>query len=360
MDFTTYRSRGGSTMKKKSVRPRVLFAVMVGMGAALACLDGQAGTEGPKPGHRLLLKSAIENADFTEVTLPIFEGRRGGEPVWFVVTESSDRADAERRGVHWSPKMANGKGTLAVQKVAMIDGTVHFLGSVDFSPERIVTPSVTGFPPKEAKPGAIGEALYTPLIELPTGTVLNAPQIKNASGQHDRLIRIDMDRRIATFRMTDGFFEGRRVHYTSFNASDPAVAALEAANYTPNLKALPNTGSNAPSSALTGLAPIVNGPTGKMNPQRQGLSSALLGEGDPLNIVQEIPSGERAQAYSPMWDVHASVWAQVPMPVSQTAVQTDFNSVAKLGLAGRISGPDGKPWGPIGVVVNCPIVSIEE
>lgn len=126
---------------KKSVRPRVLFAVMVGMGAALACLDGQAGAEDPKPGHRLLLKSAIENADFTEVTLPIFEGRRG---------------------VHWSPKMANGKGTLAVQKVAVIDGTVHFLGSVDFSPERIVTPSVTGFPPKEATPGAIGEALYTP------------------------------------------------------------------------------------------------------------------------------------------------------------------------------------------------------
>src|SRR5689334_6296189 len=81
--------------------------------AASAYLGGAANAESMKEhGHRLLLKSAIENADFTEVTLPIFEGQRTGETVWFVVTESSDRADAERRGVHYSPKLANGKGTL--------------------------------------------------------------------------------------------------------------------------------------------------------------------------------------------------------------------------------------------------------
>jgi hypothetical protein len=343
-----------------TVAQPIRMAAWALIGVAATSLAVAADGPSMKKGHRLLLKSAVENADYTEVTLPIFEGRRNGEPVWFVVTESSDKADAEQRRVHWSPKMANGKGTLAVQQAAMIDGRVHFLGSVDFTPERVVTPSETGFPPKEAKPGAIGEALYTPLIELPNGVILNAPHIRNASGHHDRLIRIDVDKRVATFRMTDGFFEGRRVHYTSFNASDPAVAAIEAANYTPNLKALPNKGSNAPSSALTGLAPIVNGPTGKMNPQRQGLSSALLGEGDPLNIIQEIPAGERAAAYSPMWDVYASVWTQTPMPVKNSILQMDFGTVAKLGLAGQISGPEGKPWGPIGVVVNCPIVSIEE
>ncbi|BCA53825.1 hypothetical protein W02_09650 [Nitrospira sp. KM1] len=337
---------------------RTILAMAMMMTAA--SIPSTASAESSSTGHRLLLKSAVENAAFTEVTLPIFEGRRGNETVWFVVTESSDRQDAERRGVHYSPKMANGKGTLAVQQVAMRDGIVRVLGSVDFSPERVVIPSATGFPPNEATPGAIGEALYTPLIELPNGIVLNAPQIKNASGEHDRLIRIDLEKRTATFRMTDGFFEGRRVHYTSFNASDPAVAALEAANYTPNLKALPNKGSNSPSSALTGLAPIVNGPTGKQNPQRQGLSSTLLGEGDPLNIVQEIPAGKRALAYSPMWDVHASVWTQRPMPVNNSLLQTDFNAVARLGMAGRISGPEGKPWGSIGVIVNCPIISIEE
>jgi hypothetical protein len=38
----------------------------------------------------------------------------------------------------------------------------------------------------------------------------------------------------------------------------------------------------------------------------------------------------------------------------------DFHAVARLAHAGQISGPDGQPWGPIGVVVNCPIVSIDE
>lgn len=349
---------------KKQMKQATMLGLMAAVGVAalsIGCVAANAESMGmKKSGHRLLLKSAVENADYTEVTLPIFEGQRSGESVWFVVTESSDKADAEARGVHYSPKMANGKGTLAVQKVGMANGKVQFLGSVDFAPERIVVPSETGFPPKEAKPGAIGEALYTPLIELPNGVVLNAPQIKNNSGTHDRLIRIDLEKKTATFKMTDGFFEGRRVHYTSFNASDPAVAALEAANYTPNLKALPNKGSNGPASGLTGLAPVVNGPTGKGNPHRQGLSSALMGEGDPLNIVQEIPAGPRALAYSPMWDVHATVWAQVAMPASNSITLKDFNEVEKKAYAGQISGPEGKPWGPIGVVVNCPIVSIEE
>ena len=347
---------------KKQMRQFTMWGFMAAVGVATMSFAMTANAEGMgmKKGHRLLLKSAVENAGYTEVTLPIFEGQRNGATVWYVVTESSDKTDAEARGIHYSPKIANGKGTLAVQPVGMGNGKVQFLGSVDFAPERVVVPSETGFPPKEAKPGAIGEALYTPLIQLPSGIILNAPQIKNNSGNHDRLIRIDLEKRVATFKMTDGFFEGHRVHYTSFNASDPAIAALEAANYTPNLKALPNKGGNGPASALTGLAPVVNEPTGKMNPHRQGLSSALMGEGDPLNIVQEIPFGARALAYSPMWDVHATVWAQVPMPASSSVQLTDFNEVEKKAFAGQISGPEGKAWGPIGVVVNCPIISIEE
>jgi hypothetical protein len=310
--------------------------------------------------HTLLLKSASENADFTEVTLPIYEGKRNGETVWYVVTESSNREDATRRGVNYAPKLANARGTIAVERVGVVDGVVQFLGSVDFSPERVVKPGPMGFPPAEAKPGAIGEPLYTPMIELPDGTVLNAPHIKNKTGEHDRLIRIDLSKRTATFRITRGYFEGKTVYYTTFNASDPAVAAIEAGNYTPNLKATPDKGSNTPNSALTGLAPIVNGPTGTSNPQRQGLSSALMGEGDPFNIVEEIPAGERALLYSPMWDVHASVWSAQAMPVSTGTALKDFNTVAQLATRGKITGPDGKPWGPIGVVVNCPIISIDE
>ncbi len=310
--------------------------------------------------HTLLLKSATESRDLSTFTIPIFEGKRGGEIVWYVVTDSSNKEDAERRGVHYAPKMANAKGSNAVEKADLIDGIIHFKGSVNFVPERTVHPGPTGFPPKEAKPGAIAEPLYTPLIELPDGTILNAPHIKNSTGEHDRLVSVDLKKKTATFRMTQGFFEGKVVHYVSFNASDPAVAALEAVTYTPRLAATPSKGSNAPNSALTGIAPFVNGQTGKANRARQGLSSALLGEGDPFNVLQQIPAGERALLYSPMWDAHLSVWKTEAVTAKMNPAVTDFNQVMELAVKGSITGPDGAPWGAIGVVINCPVVSIDE
>ena len=334
-----------------------LVIVLVGIGV-LITVAAQA--ENKSKHHTLLLKSATENAALTDVTLPIFEGKRGAETVWYVVTESSDREDANRRQVHYAPKLANAKGTDAVEKVKMVDGIIEFTGSVLFTPGRTVVAGPTGFPPKEAKPGAIGEASYTPLVELPDGTVLNAPHIKNGTGEHNRLVSIDLANRKATFRMTRGFFEGKVVHYTSFNASDPGVAAIEAATYTPKLGAAPLKDSNAPTSALTGLIPFANGQTGKMNPARQGLSSALLGEGDPLNIVQEIPFGERALLYSPMWDVHLAVWKTEAITARLDVAQKDFNKVIQLAKAQHVTGPDGAPWGSIGVVVNCPIISIDQ
>lgn len=313
-----------------------------------------------KKGHTLLLQSATESADLSSVTLPIFEGKRGTETVWFVVTESSNKEDAARRKVHYSPKMANAKGTNAVEKVKIVNGMIEFTGSVIFTPVRSVVPGPTGFPPKEAKPGAIAEAGYTPLIELPDGTVLNAPHVKNGTGEHDRTVSIDTKNKKGTFKMTQGFFEGKVVHYTSFNASDPGVAAVEAATYTPRLAATPMIGSTGPGSALIGLIPFANGQTGKMNPARQGLASALMGEGDPFNIVQEIPFGDRAELYTPMWDVHIAVWKAEAIGAKTNAAQKDYNTVARLAAEGRVTGPEGMPWGAIGVVVNCPIVSIDQ
>lgn len=309
--------------------------------------------------HKLLLTSAMESKDLSEVTLPIFEGRRGDEVVWFVVTESSNKEDAKRRGVHYSPKMANAKGTDAVEKVTVKDGVIQFTGTVIFTPERMVQPGPGGFPPAKAEPGAVAEPGYTPLIELPDGTVLNAPHIKNTTGTHDRLVSIDEKKRMANFRMTRGFFEGKTVHYVSFNASDPGVAALEAVTYTPRLASTPKLGANANSSALTGLAPMANGPTGKMNRERQGLASALMGEGDPLNIVQEIPAGEHAQLYSPMWDVHLGLWTEDAMKMSKDRAVKDFRVAQRLADEGYLTGPEGKAWGSVGIVVNCPIISID-
>lgn len=310
-------------------------------------------------GHTLLLKSATENKSLSEVTLPIHEGRRGDEVVWFVVTESSNREDAKRRGVHYSPKMANAKGSDAVEKVTMRDGMIQFTGTVIFTPERVVQAGPDGFPPAKAEPGAVAEPGYTPMIELPDGTILNAPHVKNSTGTHDRLVSINEKKRTASFHMTQGFYEGKVVHYVSFNASDPGVAALEAVTYTPRLASTPKFGANANSSALTGLAPIANGPAGKMNRERQGLASALKGEGDPFNIVQEIPSGEYADLYSPMWDVHLGLWSGDAMKMNKSRAVKDFRVAARLADEGYLTGPEGKAWGSVGIVVNCPIISID-
>ena len=52
------------------------------------------------------------------VTLPLHEGRTtDGRQTWYVVTESSDQADATRRGVNYSNKLLNAVGTAAVQKI---------------------------------------------------------------------------------------------------------------------------------------------------------------------------------------------------------------------------------------------------
>src|SRR6516165_4428141 len=124
----------------------------------------------------VFIRSAQVNADFTQVTLPLFRGTSHGQTVYFVITDSSDRADAAVRQVNYAPKLANAKGTPAVQIVTVANGIVDFPATVDFSPRRLLTPGPTGFPPASAQPGAVGEQGYSPLIQMPDGTVLNAPQ----------------------------------------------------------------------------------------------------------------------------------------------------------------------------------------
>jgi hypothetical protein len=68
------------------------------------------------------------------VTLPLHKGKtRDGRTLWYVITDSSDQADAKRRGVNYSNKMLNALGTAAVQKAQYNDDdTLIFEGTVDF------------------------------------------------------------------------------------------------------------------------------------------------------------------------------------------------------------------------------------
>jgi hypothetical protein len=303
----------------------------------------------------LFVTSAVEHPNGT-ATLPLHRGTSHGRTVWYVLLDSSDGADADRQGINGSSKLVNARGTAAVQKMQVINGVVDFPASVDFSPVRTVVPSTTGFPPLVADPGAVGEAGYSPLIELPDGTIENAPQVANSTGMADKVINIDFAAGTVDLLETDGFQGGKAVKYISTDSSDSGAAALEDVTFAPALNAAPFAGGDGTDSARASLAAFINGQTGASNPQRQGLNSALLDGLSPLNVLRWNPSQGR---YSPLWDVHAAAWSASAIASGQNVRQTDFGDILGLANHGLVTGPGGAPFGPAGFIVDCPIVSSE-
>ena len=299
------------------------------------------------------------------VTLPLFRGVQNGQTVWYVITESSSKDDAERRGVNWSGKLTNALGTRAVQRVTVVNGVINFAGGVDFSPTRIVVPGPAGneFLGGTYQPGAVGDSNYSPLITTGNGIVLNATHVANASGVHDSVVTLDTVNRKVTFSTFFGFWNGHTTAYLHEDASSPVVAAAEGSVLATNLDFAPGLGSNeSDTSARSAIIPIVNGPVGAGNPQRQGLNSALRGEGDPLNIQQEVPGSDR---YSPVWDVHPAVWTAAAIANGNSHRLTSHSEVRDEFSHGTIvsggAGPANDSLDGLraaGIISNCPIVAL--
>src|SRR5689334_3471922 len=163
------------------------------------------------------IRSAVVNADHT-VTLPLLRGTSGGQTVWYVVLDASTSNAADKYGANRANKLANGRNTPAVQKVGISNGVIDFPATVDFGPDRHVVAGPAGFPPDAADPGATGDAGYSPLIQLPDGTVLNAPQLANDTGHADKAVAIDTAAGTVRYQLTDGFSRGERVRYVSTDA----------------------------------------------------------------------------------------------------------------------------------------------
>lgn len=342
-------------MSPRSIaRKAVLAAAVMAVGVA-----GLASTAYASHGdHHVFLRSADIDASATQVTLPSFEGVSDGDTVTYIVTESSNRPDAARRGVNYAPKLANLVGTSAVQVVTYDDeGRIVFPASVDFSPERQVTPGPDGFPPAVAEPGAIGDAGYSPFIQLPDGTVLNAPHLANDSGQADKVTSMDDD--AVVFELTAGFYEDNEVSYISTEASDPVAAALENVTYAPALAVAPRKHDvvDEADAASEGLVAFTNGQVGVDNPERQGLSSALLDGLSPLNVLEEVPEPGQNPEYSPLWDVHLTTWTDAAVNSGENTRQRDFEAIEALAHEGLVTGFDGGAFAPSGFFVNCPVIS---
>lgn len=323
-----------------------------------------------------LLRSGSIDMNESTITLPLYQGhiRGSGERVWYILSDTTDKGNADALGLNWSPKLAN---SAPGARVAMLlpNATLEFhSGTVDFSPEHRITPGSdpsNPFPPSETQPGSIGDNDYSPLVlvENAGGHIYNAPIVSFGSDAseinfcegnpdytrvHDKVVRICPSEGTVTISLTSGFSFARPVLYLSTEASVPLAAALERATLAPKLVNIATGGDDSAFSAVERIFVFANGPTGQGNPQRQGLNSALMGEGSPLNVLGGIPT--IATDYSPLWDINLGVWTEEAINKGYRSRLTEEFAILGFAEEGWITGLGGGEYGSVGMVVNCPIV----
>jgi hypothetical protein len=327
----------------------------------------------------LLMKSAHVDLEKGTMVLPLRKGKMAsGEVVWSVLTDTSDENLALLHGVNYSPKMAYGligkaSRTATIDK----DGTFIFdSGKVDFAPERGLSPgdAPNFFPPKSAAPGAVGDADYSPLVQFANGknAVFNMPMISfNTSEEelnamcdgkvdyskvHDKVAAICPRDGTVTLNMTLGYTFGKPIFYLSTEANDPTVATLEAAIHAPAMNDMPFALEDAaPGEAAERIYVVVNGPTGKDHPYRQGINSAISDGGHgPLNILGGIPTINLD--YSPIWRLFPIVWTADAIEKGYRTKVTNAIDIENAGAKGIIESIAGGPPKAVGFLVNCPVV----
>src|SRR5260370_38176403 len=116
------------------------------------------------------------------ITLPLFKGAVntpfGLKPIWYIILDAGDQAEAERLGVNFSKKLHNA-GDAA--RPATLRSDVTFLfesGLEDFSPNRQVQAGSKErpVPPRIPQPGPGRDPDYTPRANL-GGIIYAAPRI---------------------------------------------------------------------------------------------------------------------------------------------------------------------------------------
>ncbi len=345
--------------------------------------------------NSLASATQIDTVNATAV-LPLYRGLdASGSSVYYIITESNDIEESVRLGVNWTPKLVHALNTIAVQKATTTSGgrsnpnkfpILKFSGNVDFSPVHKVIPGPDIFPLNPASTaGSVGDAVYSPLVTYDGKTIYNAAHIANKTGLHDKVISMDTVNMTVKMQLVHGFYEGFAILYSSTESTDEDLAALEGNTFAPTLNAAPSAGDDKSfRSAREALIPVINGATGKNNPDRQGLMSAALGEGDPGNIFQEqagcLDSSNPAQFcdavnYSPLWDVHPVKWTQAAIDkgIRHRLTTDKRETIAPLNVidliadgwlvAGAPGGPRNASLGGLAaaeLIVNCPIIFVAE
>ena len=361
-------------MRQRTVNYAARFGVCLA-GALLTCAFPRHVIAEQLPRAKVVLPNSLAvDLDAQTVTVPLHRGTYRRESVWYIVTDSSEQADATKRGAVYAPKLQEMVQACesCVEAAHENDGAIDFNAAPDFSPVRRFQPGPTGFPPTVAAPGSAGAKPYSPFIRIDGETViLNAPIVAAGGGPFDvvthtntldRVLAIDTTKMTATLLMSRGFANGKPVVYISTEASDPGVASMERATFAPAL-----------SGATDGTIPVFAAANGPMNagaaPQgfafaaargRLSLDATLENSGSlgsPMNVLGSFPTGADPESYTPAWSAHVGVWTAAAVSEHanvQLRSPQDFQAAAD---AGKLTGPDGKPFGRVGVIVNCEVIA---
>jgi hypothetical protein len=292
----------------------------------------QAGYQGPMASYEnhalvgpvdLLRSGMVSFGVNNNFTLPLYNGLSAANTsYWYIVTDSSDEGNAKQLGINFAPKLrfaAQGidpNGITGAEQLNIVNNSIFGrVGMVDFTPVRAIVPgSPNPFPPASVQPGSVGDANYTPLIQIKNAgyEVWNAPIVagnvdENYLNQfcngvpasmaadfyskvHDQVLAICPRTSTLTMKLIEGFSFSKSVLYLIADGSDPLPATLDGGTYAKRLSVVRTGADDALFSGIERFFVNTNGytnadlPPGAPNnethhPWRQGLDSHILGEG---------------------------------------------------------------------------------
>jgi hypothetical protein len=324
-----------------------------------------------------LLDTGQIDAAHGTITIPLYLGhmKGNGKNVWYILTDVDDSNVAAELGLNFAAKLTFAATAARTANLDNQGNLIFDKGTVDFSPVRSIVPGPSGaeFPPVSASPGEVGDADYSPFVQIVNagGVIYNAPivafgldasQINFPNGGvdytkvHDQVVAIDPNNMTVTLNLINGFSFGRPVWYLSMDASIPLAAAIEHNTLAPLMQNLHLGGDDTFSSPVERIFIATNGPEQGAcnNPLRQGLSADLADGFRPNNTLGGIPT--IALDYSPAWDANLYEWTQNAINQGFRGQLREEFQILTFAQDKLITGPGGKPFGSAGFTINCPIV----
>jgi hypothetical protein len=350
----------------------------VGATVGLSYFGPPPSTQNPSlVGPVQLLNSGQVDAAHGTITIPLYKGQLAGthKTIWYILTDVSDSDVAAELGLNFSTKLKFAANAARTGSLDANGNIVFDKGTVNFKPVRNIVPGPAGaeFPPKSFTPGSVGDANYSPFVQITNAAnvIYNAPMVAfdvdaneinfpngnvDYSKVHDQVVAIDPVNMTVTLNLINGFSFGRPVWYLSMDASIPLAASIEHNTYAPLMGKLLLGHDDSFASPVERIFIATNGPEAGAcaNPLRQGLSADLADGHRPNNVLGGIPT--IALDYSPAWDAQLYAWTPDAIDRGYRGQLREEFQILTFVQDGLITGPGGAAFGSAGFSINCPIV----